>query len=239
MNYVHSLVLASLLLTLLGVSAAAETPPAPKIPDASRCQVPGRTPEELEALRRFVAERGPASRTRPAPTAVPQGSPAEPATRAAITNVVDTFFACNAAGRMERAYLLVSDANLVRFIDDPDEAVAYVAGLAEATPAPDAPGERAIYAGPWDVQMLPDGRVAAAVWIDSEDEHPTRGVTTIWLFAFENSGWRLDDTISEIFVELTPTPKQKRKQRPAGYERVNVADIVGWPEVAPLGTPAP
>lgn len=153
-----------LALVVLGsVGLAAEPPPAPSIPDASRCHVAGRTPDQLEELRGFVAARRAWNPNSPAPTALPDGPPAAPATRAAIDRMVDTFFACIAAGQPDRAYLLTSNPALARFIDDPTEAVAYAASLAVSTPLPDAPGERALYAGPWEVRQLADGRVSAAV----------------------------------------------------------------------------
>jgi hypothetical protein len=233
-----SLLVGTLLVIALGANGSAESLPSPMIPDPSRCSVPQRTPEQLEDLRRFVEKRGPTRQTQPALTSVPEGTPADPATRSAIATLVDTFFACVAAGEPDRAYLLLSDAYLVSDIDDPDEAVAYVAGLAESTPTADAPGERALYAGPWDVQMLPDGSVAAAVWLDSEDEHPARGVTAIWLFVFQGGEWRMDGTITTISVPATPSSTQENQE---SWTRVNVADLVGWPEViTPRGaTPDP
>lgn len=229
------------LIMLGSVGQAAESPPAPSVPDASRCHVAGRTPEQLEDLRAFVVARGAWNPISPAPTALPDGPPADPATRAAIDRMVDTFFACIAAGQPDRAYLLTSNALLTRFIDDPEEAVEYAAGLAVSTPLPDPPGERARYAGPWEVRQLADDRVSAAVWLDSEDEHPARGVTAIWFFVFEDGQWRLDETMRSIYVPATPVPEAKKtKRRSVAGQEVNVADLLGWPEIEPrAATPAP
>jgi hypothetical protein len=223
---------------------AAEEPPAPKTPDASLCNVTGRTSEQLERLRAYVATRLPAERSEPAPIRLREGPPADPETRAAITAVVDELFACLAAGQPDRAFLLASDARLVRGIADPDEAVAFVAGLAAVTPVPipTAALSDALYAGPWEVRQLADGRVSAAVWLDSEDEHPARGVTSLYVFVFEDGEWRLDDSYTMVYgvAEGTATTKNKKKRRSQDPELVYVADLVGWPEVeSRSATPSP
>ncbi len=231
------------LLVLGSAGLAAESPPAPRTADPTLCHISGRNPEQLEALRAFVATSGPSRRSGLAPTALPEGPPADPATRAAIGATVDELFGCMAAGEAYRAILLASDARLVRGIEDPDEAVEFVAGLAAATPIAIPPQElsRAIYAGPWEVRQLADGRVSAAVWVDGEDEHPARGVTAIYLFVFEDGEWRLDDSFMYIYAVPPATPTDATKKRRGKEPKlVYVADLVGWPDIEPRSaTPVP
>lgn len=235
-------VLVSVVALLGAVGGAAEAPPSPRTAEPSGCHVVGRTPEQLADLRAFVAARGPSVSSQPARTALPEGSPADPAIREAITAVIDELFACLATGAGDRSFLLASDANLVRHIDDPDEAVAFVAGLAQAPATPIAPSQPGLYAGPWDVRILPDGRVSAAIWLDAEDDHPAPGVTAIYLFVQEDGEWRLDDSFITLYAipSATPTGKQEKRTHSKKHELVYVADLVGWPEIEPrASTPIP
>lgn len=59
-------------------------------------------------------------------------------------------------------------------------------------------------------------------------------MTAIWFFVFADGQWRLDEMMRSIYVAATPAPgaKNKKRQREV-LEEVNVADLVGWPEIAP------
>ncbi len=229
-------VFAGAFLSTTSVAGADQPRVTPADPQA--CDVAPRTPEELEQVRAYVEHRGPVNSSGPGPEA-PIGSPVDAQTAGAITGVVHKFFGCLAAGRSNDAYLLSTDAHLTRYIEDPEEAVAYLRGLASATPTPLPPDATVIYEGPWNFRQLPDGRVSTVVWFNSEDEHPEPGVTVIWIFARESDAWRLDDSFGRVFILSSGTTKRGRPD-PNVSREVNVADIFGRPsEDMSSATPTP
>ncbi|MGH2616601.1 MAG: hypothetical protein ACRDJC_15285 [Thermomicrobiales bacterium] len=128
--------------------------------------------------------------------ALPAGEPADAATTAAIADVLAEMAACLTAGHMHRFYALHSDDWLRRF-------TAGIAGLTTFTTstAPLADGDRAVYLGPWHVQVLSDGRVMAAALLRIGDElHPDPNRVRVLVFIHRDGRWLVDETIEKVQI---------------------------------------
>jgi hypothetical protein len=188
------------------VSAQLSTPAAAR--DAVACTIAPRSVEDL--LASPVPELGLMGMRQ----SLPEGRPADPATTEAITHTVRQLEACANAGDTFRFLALFTDAGLrQRPINASPETRAELAALAAATPMPVPAGQRAVLAGPWHIEILPDGRVeAAVVWFGSESDtcvDPNR--ITVLLFAQQGGQWRIDERIESVaegelidFVGLPP-----------------------------------
>jgi hypothetical protein len=175
-------------------------------PTAMTCDVTPRSTTEVLTL----AERD--SGQTAAILALPTGDPADPATTAAITAVIHEMAACLTAGDMLRFYALHSDDWLQRTLG----AVEGMAIQTISIPTLDD-GNRALYLGPWHVQMLADGRVMAAVLlVVNNDFRPDPDGTTVLIFAHRDGRWLVDETIASVRVPDCPLP-------------VEVAAVVGPP----------
>jgi hypothetical protein len=109
---------------------------------------------------------------------------------------------CLSAGDMLRFYALHSDDWLRRF----GSAIEGLLTLTAGTP-PLADGQRAVYLGPWHVQILRDGRVMAAALLRVGDElrpDPTR--TRVFLFVHQDGRWLVDETIEKVSIEGCDVP---------------------------------
>jgi hypothetical protein len=144
--------------------------------------------------------------------ALPSGAPADPATTAAITAVIEEMAACLTAGDMLRFYALHSDDWLRR-------SLGVVEGMAIQTisiPTLDD-GNRAFYLGPWHMQILADSRVLAAVLlVVSDDPRPDPDRTRVLIFVHRDGRWLVDETIASVRVPDCEVP-------------VAVAAVVGPP----------
>ena len=144
--------------------------------------------------------------------ALPTGDPADPATTAAVTAVIQEMGACLTAGDMLRFYALHSDEWLRR-------SLGVVEGMAILTTSipPLDDGHRALYLGPWHVQILTDGRVLAAVLlVVGDDLRPDPERARVLLFLNHSGRWLVDETIARVRVPNCPLP-------------VEVAAVVGPP----------
>lgn len=143
------------------------------------------------------------------PTALPAGEPVDEATETAIRDAIKVFYACANAGMPVETIALFSP----RFLSQPG-------GLVEpdfsvtVTPVPDR--ERISMLDVWDIQSLPDGRVAATVAVGSDANDETDR-TLIVLFVRVNDRWLIDELITAILRD---------------DQRVMVADVVGSPPAA-------
>jgi hypothetical protein len=175
-------------------------------PTAMTCDVTPRSTTEVLTLAETDSDQTAAI------LALPTGDPAEPATTAAITVVIHEMAACLTSGDMLRFYALHSDDWLQRTLG-------VVKGMAIQTisiPTLDD-GNRALYLGPWHVQMLADGRVMAAVLlVVNNDFRPDPDGTTVLIFAHRDGRWLVDETIASVRVPDCPLP-------------VEVAAVVGPP----------
>jgi hypothetical protein len=169
-------------------TAIEATPTAPV--SSTKCDVAPRSTSEILTL----ADAG-SSKTA-STLALPTGDPADPATTATITAVIQEMAACLTAGDMLRFYALHSDDWLRRTLG-------VVEGMAIQTisiPTLDD-GNRALYLGPWRVQILADGRVLAAVLLVVSDElRPDPDRTTVLVFVHRNGRWLVDETITSVRV---------------------------------------
>jgi hypothetical protein len=143
---------------------------------------------------------------------LPAGNDADPATTAAITAVLREMAACLTAGDMLRFYALHSDDWL-------RESLGAVDGMAILTTSipPLDDGHHARYLGPWHVQLLPDGRVLAAVLlVVGDDPRPDPKRTRVLIFTQRDGHWLVDETIASVRITDCARP-------------VDVAAVVGPP----------
>jgi hypothetical protein len=154
------------------------------------------------------------------PIGLPEGDPAPPDVQEEIAETVQEVFECLMTGDLaralanySRAYLATSlgavRSDLSRPSTGRDQTVA-VSGL---------------YEGPWRILQLPDGRVAALLWIRVKDDpHPDPGSIAVWMFIHEDGRWRVDDV-----NDMVTQPGQERP--------VYVADLVDRPPATPPASP--
>ena len=197
-----------LLLAYAGMPRAASALQATPTASAAAvtCGVAPRSTAEILALSETNA-----SETEPI-LELPAGDDADPATTAAITSVLREMAACLSAGDMLRFYALHSDNWLRR-------SLGVVDGMAILTTSipPLDDGDRARYLGPWHVQILPDGRVLAAVLlVVGDDPRPNPNRERVLLFVHRDGRWMADETIASVRVTGCALP-------------VDVAAVVGPP----------
>jgi hypothetical protein len=185
--------------------AALQATPAAS-PTAATCDVAPRSTAEILTL----AEAN-SSETDPILT-LPTGDAADPETTAAITSVMREMSTCLTAGDMLRFYALHSDDWLRQSLG----AVDGMAILTTSIPPLDD-GHHARYLGPWHVQVLPDGRVLAAVLlVVGDDPRPDPNRTRVLIFTHSDGRWLVDETIASVRIADCPRP-------------VDVAAVVGPP----------
>jgi hypothetical protein len=185
-------------------AALQATPTA--FPTAVTCHVDPRSTAEILTLAGTDA-----SGTEPI-LELPAGDDADVATTAAITAALHEMAACLPAGDMLRFYALHSDDWLRR-------SLGVVDGMAILTTSipPLDDGDRARYVGPWHVQILPDGRVLAAVLlVVGDDPRPDPDRTRVLLFVHRDGRWLVDETIASVRIADCALP-------------VDVAAVVGPP----------
>jgi hypothetical protein len=192
-------------------SALQATPTAS--PMAVTCDVTPRSTAEILTLAETAS-----SETVPI-LELPAGDDADPATTTAITAVLREMSACLSAGDMLRFYALHSDDWLRR-------SLGIVDGMAILTTSipPLDDGHRARYLGPWHVQVLPDGRVLAAVLlVVGDDPRPDPKRTRVLIFTHRDGRWLVDETIASVRITDCVLP-------------VDVAAVVGPPPGALFDT---
>lgn len=127
---------------------------------------------------------------------LPVGDPADPATEGAINAVVRQFEACTNAQDDLRWLALLSDNFLAGMVSE--ETIAELA----ATPTPIPEDKRLVVTGPWDVQILADGRVSAAViYDDAGNLYPDMTRVKLLLFVERNGRWFIDEMIDRVMIE--------------------------------------
>ena len=185
-------------------------------PTATTCDVaPRATAEILTLAEAHSSQAEPIS-------ALATGEPADPATTAVITSVLQEMAACLTAGDMLRFYALHSDDWVRRSLG----AVEGMATLTTSIPPLDD-GHRARYLGPWHVRILSDGRIlAAALLVVGEELRPDPDRARVLLFVHRNGRWLVDETIASVRIAECPLP-------------VEVAAAVGPPPGALFDSWAP
>lgn len=159
---------------------------------ATGCLARARGLDEISVLLSAPAGEGlPA----PSGTVVPEGTPADAATRDAIAAVVAEWLACQNAGEPLRAWGLFTDDYLRRLLLR--QGAPTPAGYAAlATPSPAAPDARSTLLAIRDARMLPDGRAGATVTL-AYPSVPTPK-TFFFTFARVDGRWLIDGILGEI-----------------------------------------
>lgn len=181
----------------------------PATPEPASCSV---APRSLAEVRELVGFRSSEQRSVElvVPRSLPTGLPADAATVGAITDAVYQLIACGNTGDPLRLLALYSDGALRQMGPLDNE---WFSALTTPTAQPDERWVTLIAV--WDVQVLPDGRVAALVLEGNrQDTHPAPGRTGMLLFVQDADQWLLDE-----FIETVATHEGL----------VAVADLVGTP----------
>jgi ketosteroid isomerase-like protein len=176
------------------VSASDATPTA-DVPPAALCTAQAPSFERLnEIVASPVAEGTPkAVRT---PGVVPEGTPADAETVAAVTAVVQELVGCYNAGDLLRSYGLYTDEYLHRLFS-PQGGFTRAAYDSLATPEPAAdPGKHTAILAIKDVRVLDDGTVGATVTL----RYAGVPVPKSFFFTFVRTGdrWLISGILGEI-----------------------------------------
>ena len=153
---------------------------------------------------------------------LPVGQPADAATTAEVAAVLRELEACVNAGDVRRRNAFFSDT-WFRQVLKREELVTELTALEHSSPTPIPAGSHARFFGPWHVQILPDGRVlAAVVWFGNDAElelDPSR--VKALLFVQHEGQWLIEEIIDRVEV-------------PDCQVSVPVAAVVGPPPGASL-----
>lgn len=210
-----------LVVGLRGVPTAAQ----PATPTAVACDVPRRNVDDLIALLRSATPiGGPQEIER-----LPARQPADAATVAEIERAVRTLEACLNTGDQLIFFSFFSD-RLVQdsFGADPASAMDLeqeFRAMAAATPAPRFADDSVSILGPWNVQLLADGRViAGANLLPVEDRERGPFVVTALVFVRDGDRWLIDEPLAEfLWVEEceNDVPAGYLLGLPPGYEGID------------------
>lgn len=175
--------------------AAREATPVPDVPPASLCTVAAPSFEALNAaiLRPPTGASPVPSRT---PGTVPEGTPADPRTVAAVTAVVRELVGCYNSGELLRAYGLYTDDYLYRLFNRQGgfDRAAYDS---YATPQPEAdPGRHTAILAIEDVRALGDGKAGATVTLRYASIPMPK--TFFFTFVRVEERWLIDGILGEI-----------------------------------------
>jgi len=210
-SLVVSAVVGSFLVGSVRSVAAQDASPMAGTTAGTACTVEPRSVDELLPLW-FGPEGSPAATPTSSASVqseadLPQGTPADDATVAAINATLHEVFACFDAGQYARAFALMTDNAVSQFgpdVSNPDEDTPEeVRVLLEAqnavTPAAGdespPPGSQTVISDARDARVLPDGRVGAI--FESE------GDAVFAVFQQSGDRWLLDDIID---IEEQGTP---------------------------------
>jgi hypothetical protein len=198
---------------LLGgnLAARAQETTFPVTPDPSECTVTPLTSDELYAVIGTPVSGTPMAGTdgetngpeaSPMAFTLPTGTPADEATRAAVTSTLRMVLACFNAGNYLAYLALSTDASMqADFGETPltEEDAAFLVG----TPQASDPSMWATLVAVRDVILLDDGRVGALVDTIFPDEEP--GVQTDFIyFANEDGTWKFDDIVEDLEGQYPP-----------------------------------
>ncbi len=196
-------------LVLLGGRAAvpaaaqeATPPPGAEVLSSETCTVAPPTPAEILAiLATPIAEATPAAGL-PASgenlsvaseAEFPAGTPADPATAAAVADAVRQFVACLNAGDDARLFALLSDGLVRSFAAEED--LPTEAELAAELATPPVPeGEPAAILELRDARVFADGRVGIVMVGDTLTDEEGPG-TILWILVQDGDRWLLDAII--------------------------------------------
>lgn len=217
--FVMGVVAAASLLVGTLAAAAQGTPDAgpavqPIIPAPNQCRV---EPRDIAFFQQFVATPGamssPAAEGAPADMAafqMPEGEPADRATRAAVLDTIRQAAACINAGNILALSALYTDDFFLReaATEGPpsEEDLAFFAAEPEALPAG---GQVAILAV-LDIRVLPDGRAAALIDYFDPFGEPPGPARNLFMLVEQDGRWLIDEEI-----ELGPIDESQVGTPPA------------------------
>jgi hypothetical protein len=178
-----------------GCAVAEGATPTPDVPPAELCVVEAPSFERLNAaVLTPVADASPVPvRT---PGVVPEGTPGDPATVAAVTAVVRELVGCYNAGELLRSYGLYTDAYLYRLFNRQGGFTRTVYDSL-ATPEPEMdPNKHTAILEIADVRVLEDGAVGATVTM----RYASIPMPKKFFFTFVriDGRWLIDGILGEI-----------------------------------------
>lgn len=195
----------------------------PTVPDPAECAVEPRSLAELRALAEIALatpESEPPSTPAASPVAFtpPAGEPADPATSAAVTDMVRESLACVNATNILALYALQTDDFIRLQFSELRGSIDAVGGLDQvlgvyATPLPAmAPDDQLGFSAVHNVEVLGDGRVGAIVDIIVGSGAGGQGVRQdYYVFRQQDGQYLIDGGAIDIFDQGllgsgTPTP---------------------------------
>jgi hypothetical protein len=165
---------------------------SPDVPNPSLCTAP--TPS-LDALNAAIL--GPAASPVPSPTPglLPSGTPANPATIAAVTGVIQELIACYNAGEPLKTFALYT-AGYLRSTFARQNGFTLQQYDSDATPEPEDPARWSEILDIHGVRLLSPDRVGAVVTIKYADVP----VNKTFFFTFERIAgrWKIDGILGEL-----------------------------------------
>lgn len=183
-------------------AGAQEATPAafPLTPDPVECRV---EPPQLGDLQMLVATpaamRGEQASASPTPFAMPEGEPADEATRAEVLAVLREAVACINAGDYPRLFAFYGPNVIRRFVEEGLQLEqVFTIPVQELAPA-----QRTVIIEVQEVRLLPDGRVAALIIGDDPTNENPAG-PTLFFFARIGDRWLIDEFV-QIGTAGTPT----------------------------------
>jgi hypothetical protein len=188
--------IAALVIGQFGVMfvSASDATPTPDVPPAALCTAQAPSFERLNALAASPADGTP--ETVRTPGVVPEGTPADAETVAAVTAVVRELVGCYNAGDLLRSYGLYTDEYLRRLFS-PQGGFTRAAYDSLATPEPEAdPDKHTAILAIKDVRVLDNGTVGATVTL----RYASVPVPKTFYFTFVRAGdhWLIAGVLGEI-----------------------------------------
>ncbi|CAN5624987.1 hypothetical protein BH09CHL1_BH09CHL1_06640 [soil metagenome] len=189
-----------------GLSAVSAQDATPMALSAVECTIEPTTVEALQALYGTPAAAGAgeanslAESATPEALQLPEGTPADEATTAAITATVQTIFACNNAGMLLSSMATLSEhfisTEIGNAVFDEDLVV-----VLQASPVAVPADKQTLLIDVRDVTVYADGRVGALIDYVAQDG-ATEGIdgqeTDLFIFVSVDGVWLLDDSFENL-----------------------------------------
>jgi len=193
-------------LVMLNQGAAQDATPADRSPNPEECTLEPRTIAELQAIYGTPAPEGSGEATstiqaEPENFVLPEGTPADEATTAAIVDAIRQNMACYNAGDYLASFSGVTDEFLVAQVGTSLFDEDFVA-MMEASPVELAEEHQTELLNVRAVIVLEDGRVAALVDYIGHFPVDTEGIngveTDLWIFENVDGTWLLDEVTENL-----------------------------------------
>jgi hypothetical protein len=189
----------------LGATAAAAQN-QPIVPAANQCRV---EPRPIDFFRQFVGTPT-ADEASPVPAAfqMPEGEPADRATRSGVLDTVRQVGACINAGNYLALYALFTDDYFTRAVEAEGPLSEDELTFFSATPEPMPAGSQAALLAILDVRVLPDGRAAVLIDVFTPFQDPPGPVRVLYVMVEQDGRWLIDEEIlvGPIDPEQVGTP---------------------------------